>query len=383
MALSDVTFTITDGNLGRFAPNEDNISGMILYVPSLPTGLESGTTNVFSLSDVKTLGLTSTSNPYEFYQIQEFYRINPGANLYILFATGTSYVNEVDALLTYSDGKVKQIGVFNKSVELSASTVATLNTACETAATNHTPIIIVAGFNLTGSTLSTLPDMAATDKKYVSVVISQDGDNDGNDIFIAGVKSNPSVGAALGNIAIAKVSNSIAWVGKYNISDGSELESPAFGKGELVKNQSSSLLAALENKGYLFGRKLIGKTGTYWNKDMNSAASTSDYNRINKVRTVNKAIRGIRQSLLGDLSSPVLIDAKSGKISSIFCLNLQSKASSALEVMLAQEELSGFDVYVDPSQNVLGTNKIVIVAKLVPYGTAEAIEVVLGFATQI
>lgn len=383
MALSDVTFTLTDGNLGRFAPNEDNISGIIFYVNSVPTGFQSGSTVIYSVADAKSAGLTAASNPYELYQIQEFYRINPGATLYTLFVTGSSYTTDVDAILTYSDGDIKQLGVFNVLTELSASTVATLNTAAENAATSHTPIVIVAGFNLTGSTLSTLPDLVATDKKYVSVVISQDGDNDGSDIFVAGSKSNPSVGAALGTIAISKVSTSIAWVGKYNISDGLELESPAFGKGELVKNQSAASLTTLENKGYLFARKLVGRVGTYWNKDMNSAASTSDYNRINKVRTINKAIRGIRQSILPDLNSPVLIDAKTGKISTLTCLNLQSKAGSSLKQMLAQEEISGYDVYVDPNQSVLSTGVVVINAKIVPYGTAESIEVVIGFATNL
>lgn len=391
MALSDITFTLTDGNLGRTTPNEDNISGLALYTGTVPAGFQSGTTVVYSLADAKNLGL-STLLPAQYYQVAEFYRINPGATLYIHWSTGytsPNYQESIEDIMNFSDGKVKQIGVFAPVVVLTASTITTLNTIAENLATDHKPIVILAGFNTTGITLSNLPDLIANDKKYVSCVLAQDGAAYGAYITNLLSQSTPNVGLALGALAKAKVNYSIAWVDQFNLvgvqnnTYGEEMDNPVFGNGILVKNTSTSLLEAIENKGYIFARKIVGKVGTFFNKDMNSAAATSDYNRINKVRTINKAIRGIRTNCIGDLNSPILINPTTGKIAKIVCTNIQNKAGNALKQMLSDEEISGYDVYVDPNQSVLSTGKIVVSVKIVPYGIAESIEFQIGFTLSI
>jgi len=47
--------------------------------------------------------------------------------------------------------------------------------------------------------------------------------------------------------------------------------------------------------------------------------------------------------------------------------------------MLADDECSAIDVYIDPKQNVLSGSPIKVSIKITPDGIAEAIEVDLGF----
>ncbi|MNU07249.1 hypothetical protein D3C72_2527450 [compost metagenome] len=47
--------------------------------------------------------------------------------------------------------------------------------------------------------------------------------------------------------------------------------------------------------------------------------------------------------------------------------------------MVANQEVSAFDVYVDPKQNILSTSELKVKAEITPIGTARKIMVDLGF----
>ena len=51
--------------------------------------------------------------------------------------------------------------------------------------------------------------------------------------------------------------------------------------------------------------------------------------------------------------------------------------------MERDEEISAFSVIIDPAQDVIATSKLEITVKIVPIGTADEIEVTIGFATSV
>ena len=51
--------------------------------------------------------------------------------------------------------------------------------------------------------------------------------------------------------------------------------------------------------------------------------------------------------------------------------------------MLNNEEVSAFEVLIDPNQNVLSTSKLVISLRIVPIGVAKTIEVNLSYTVKI
>ena len=86
--------------------------------------------------------------------------------------------------------------------------------------------------------------------------------------------------------------------------------------------------------------------------------------------------------MLPNIASPVLVDAD-GKLSEDTIARFRNDASKALEQMQRDEELSAFEVLIDPTQDTLSTSKVVITAKLVPVGVARQIEINIGFTVAI
>ena len=84
--------------------------------------------------------------------------------------------------------------------------------------------------------------------------------------------------------------------------------SPALFNGNLIKNVSKSNKELLNNN-YIFVITHVGDANNYFNDSHTLDLITSDYCYIEDVRTIDKAIRGIRSNLLPYLSSPLKVDA--------------------------------------------------------------------------
>ncbi|ENA1765442.1 hypothetical protein ABF173_002586, partial [Flavobacterium psychrophilum] len=72
-----------------------------------------------------------------------------------------------------------------------------------------------------------------------------------------------------------------------------------------------------------------------------------------------------------------------GEISADSIASLEAIASIPLEQMERDGEVSGFKVFINPSQDVLATSKITVVLKIVPVGVLREIVVNIGFAKQV
>jgi hypothetical protein len=124
-------------------------------------------------------------------------------------------------------------------------------------------------------------------------------------------------------------------------------------------------------------------TGSYWNDSSNLDAATSDYNTVELVRTMDKAVRGIRTYLTPELGGNVYIDAESGKLQPYTVSHLQLTAQKAIEDMEKAGELSGYAVEIDPEQDVLSTSRVEIVIKNVPVGVVRTFRVKIGYVKSV
>ncbi len=330
-------------------------------------------------------GGTATRTNIWHYQISEFFRLQPKGLLYIgYFAVPALYTfAEVQTVQNLANGKMRQVGVYKDSANFSATDTTALQGICNILATEHKPLSVVYSGNMTSITdLTTLPDLATFTNSNVSVVISQDFAGQGNYLYVTTGRSVPTLGATLGAIAFAKVSEDIAWVSKFNISSGFECDTVGFANGTKLINVSQSLLNALDNRRYIFLIKYVGIAGSYFNDSHCSIAVTSDYAYIENNRTIDKAIRGIYSSMLPNLNSPLTLNAD-GTLTDITVEYFISQASVNLDQMVRDSELSAFQVLIDPTQNVLSTSTLIISAKLVPIGVARNIVVNIGFTLSI
>lgn len=103
--------------------------------------------------------------------------------------------------------------------------------------------------------------------------------------------------------------------------------------------------------------------------------ATSDYAMIESVRTMDKAVRGIRTYLIPELGGNIYIDADTGKMQSYSVTHLQTTAGKALEDMEKAGELSGYAVEIDPEQDILSTSEVEVVIKQVAVGVMRKIKV--------
>jgi hypothetical protein len=390
--MNEITFIKGKGGLGRPIQGEDHISGMVFYSASLPSGFSTSDRikQVFSVEQAEELGIAKGSVNFGVmhYHISEFFRIqNSGATgLFVgIFAVpGGAYTfAEVTTLRDFAEGKIRQVGVYMTSTAFATSQVTTLQGIATDSATAKKPIssIIYAPDISAVTDLSTLGDLKALTAPNVSVVIGQDAGNEGADLFDTVDKSISCMGALLGAVSLSKVSENIGWVAKFNVAE-EELDTISFSNGTLFKNLSDSAIEAIDDKGYIFLRKIVGIDGSYFNDSYTAVASTSDYAFIENNRTIDKAIRNIRTSLLPELNGQLFVDA-TGKLANETIEYFVTLAGRPLEQMKNERDLSEFKVTIDPNQNVASTSKLVIAVQLVPVGVARAIEVNIGFTVKL
>jgi hypothetical protein len=317
------------------------------------------------------------------YHISEYFRLQPQGNLFVgIFAVPSPYTfTEITTVQSFANGKIRQIGIFKDSAAFASADITAIHNVCAANVTAHKELIALYGADISGTAdVSTLTDLSALTANYCTAVIAQDGGATGAALFYASGKSVTTLGAALGAVARAKVSHSIAWVAQFNISNGTECDVLAFANGVLFSHSSvtDSLLSTLQDRRFLFLRKFVGIAGSYFNENPTSIALSSDYAYITDNRTMQKATRGIYVAVLPALNSPITLNAD-GTLSDEAVAYFEGLAEGPLFEMVRNGEMSGFNVTVNTQQNVLSTGILVINVTLVQIATGRNIVINIGY----
>lgn len=400
--MQNLTITRTNGNMVRSLAGEDHISGLVFYSSVLPTaadGVEGFTANsrIHSVSSIETaekMGITADSGQWDIkvlhYILDSVYNMNPGVTLYVgIFkpATANPAFSEIKQLQNFADGRIRQVGVWNGAAALSDTDLNTLQSIRTTLEAQNKPLSILYAPKVTDVTA--LPtDVAKTGRNGVSVIIAQDGAGVAADLFEdATNKTNDknfkasvsALGDLLGAVSKAKVHQSIAWVEEFptNISVA------AFGDGTKYRDLDSGTIEALDAARYIFCRTYDGLAGTFFNDNHTLDVATSDYAFINDVRTMDKAVRGVRTYLLPKLGRPMKVEASSGKLERTAVEHLITTGNKALEEMEKAGELSGYKFDIDPDQNILSTSRVRGVIKNVAVGVMRNLDIEIGFAQSV
>lgn len=394
--MNDVIITKTNGGLGRTNPAGDMISGLITQGVVVVAGAQLDT--VYRLKGIKdaiTLGLDEnydTANKVLVYEhINEYFRINPDGDLYLMIVSQNLSVTDMvnPSLSTYAkkllieaQGKVKQLGVsFNPTQIITdfsnvTAAIPLAQALADQEYTSHRPVSIIlegAGFDYSAGF-----NFRNQNSKSVSVMVGQSL-SIANKV-IGGTKyyeKYAAIGTVLGAISKASVNENIAWVEKFNLYGGSLLSAGI--SNTPIVSIPDGVLDTLNDNGTIFFRNHIGRAGIYFNDSPTCISLTDDFSFIENNRTIDKAVRAIREILLPRLNSPVLIDQATGKLSPEIVKSYEADGRRALETMLKSEEISSMDVFVDPNQNILSSSELQVQFSLVPTGTARKISVTIGF----
>jgi len=403
LVTADITSTTTSATAIKNAINlntnvhgftANSSSAVVTITCKVGEGIypNSGTPYALTLSSGATFAATLVQNvvagvaskrAVESYHVSEFFRIQPKGVLYVAYYDTYSASN-LELIRDYADGKIRQIGVMNDlSTSFATSQVTALQTVATSSQALYKPFSILYAPEISGtSTLTSLSDLTGLASKNVSVVISQDGNAKGYKLYKTVGKSISDLGAKLGAVAYSKVNESIAWVGNLNMSDTTELDVVAFSNGVIYNSTTQSTLDVISGYGYVFLRKLVGIAGSYNTPAYTCTLPSSDYHFVQNNRTIDKATRVVRTSLLPELSSPIALNSD-GTMKDTTVAFLESQAGLNLAQMVRDGELSAYEVTINPSQNVLTSNTLVVAIQLLPIGVADFITVNIGFTTSL
>jgi Protein of unknown function (DUF2586) len=410
--MNELTITVGEGGLGRQTPNEDNIRGLVMNAGAVaPTGLALNTPKLLlSPKDATDIGIDKAYDTAQtvlcYYHIKEFFAENPNGKLWIyLVAQATTLTQMSDGtagtpchvlkLALATNGEIKQYSTARNPAIGYTPTITTgadgdVWTAIPKAQVlmdylfaNHMPSdIIIEGRSFSGSA-GAIANLRALACANVRVVFAQDLDV-APSTANAVIKGHAAVGTFLGTSSKAKVSDSIAWVERYNVSSvaNGRWLNVGFSSNTNINTFTNIDLNTLDSKGCIFIRKFVGDTGAYWNEAHSCTLITSDYAYMNGVLTINKAVRGVYKALLPKLNSPVKVN-DDGQLSTEVIASFESAGLRPLDNMQINDEVSAKDIYINPLQNINTTSKLNVKIKIVPIGTARNIEVEIGYAVSI
>lgn len=367
---------------------------------------DTGTLFTYTQS-VTTSGVASQMDAF-YYHIQRYFVQSPNTTLYVGFFTApVSFIgyafSEVTTMLNYSNGAIRQVGIYADDNDAEAPTMAHLTANVKSVQAQIAAYIALTQFgvscflaptlkNPTGSLLAAaLTDLSSANSEHVSVVIGQDGGALGAHLFAAYGISISNLGDVLGIVSSAQVSDDISWVAQYTLSpDGVENAVPALSSGELLSALSTGTINAVDTYRFLFGKQFVNNSpaGTFLNDSHTATAYTSDYAYVENNRTFDKAARLEIAAYAPLLGSPLQVNTD-GTLTNAAIAYLEGVGETALDTMVTNNpntnrpELSGRSVTINPAQDVLASSTLAVTIELLPIGSARNIVLNLKFTTSL
>lgn len=387
---TSLTIVRQNGNVPKSQDGQDHVSGFVAYLleADIPAAFKAEPVQAVSTIDkAEELGITADATAWSVkmlhYQLEEVFRINPSITLYVgLFSKPESMTfQELKTVQNYAEGAIRQMAIWNGDTAPTADNIVKLEAVADSLDTENAPLSTL--YAPLVSNYKDLPNNLATSNPRVSVVIAQAGSGTGAELYKS--KENKTkatvsaIGVALGTLSKAAVHQCIAWVKNFP----SGISMPALGDGTLVRSIDKGELEKLDTNRYLFLNNVVGVAGSYWNDSHTMDSPTSDYAAIESVRTMDKAVRGIRTYLTPELGGNVYIDPDTGKLQSYTVSHLETTANIPLEEMEKAGELSGYKAEIDAEQDVLSTSTIELTIKNVPVGVVRKFKVKIGFVKSL
>lgn len=382
-----------NGNVPKTLQGEDHISGIMAYLPSTEVPASFKTERVQPLSTIEAAEAAGISADAEswgvrvlHYHLSEIYRLNPAVILYVgIFDKPEAAYTfaEVKTMQNYAGGKLRQLGVWagDKALE-QGDDLTKLQGVADNLEANARELVILYAPKV--ANVAQLSDtLAGGNKCRVSVVIGQAGSGTADELYRdkanAAKASVSGLGVVLGLVSRAKVHQSIAWVKEFPTG----VSVPAFGDGTKLNALDAAVVKKLDAGRYLFFVTQEGQSGSYMNDSHTMDSAISDYAAIERVRTMDKAVRGIRSYVIPELGGNIYIEAGTGKLASYSVEHLKTTANYALEDMERAGELSGYRVNIDPEQDVQSTDEVEFVIENVAVAVMRHVKIKIGFAKSV
>lgn len=387
--LPNVNIELGNGNIGSVTLSDDGISALLLTGQEIAGKLTLGRTYILaSADDLKTQGITAENNPLVYKDVTAFYaKAGDGAELHLMVVSeastltqmcGTGIDSPLRKLLDSAAGRIRLVGVNrNAPAEYAPALkngidtdVVTALEAADSVAKSYmskiAPVwVLLPAIGWDGSTDAIFAPREAS-YNCASITLASDG------IFGESKLYSGAVGQIIGRVARSSVNISAA-----RVKDGAIAAT-----GYLIDGKSPQEHFAhwnlLHDAGYIFYRTFIGKNGYYLNDDATAIATTDDYYRISLLRVIQKGLVVAYKTYIDEILESIAVDAETGKLPLPMCKAYEQMLVRAINTNM-EGEISGVTVNIDPSQNLIITNRLKVRCNIVPMGLLKNIDVDLSF----
>ena len=391
--MGSVNISLANGQLGGTIQTNDGITGIVLTGNDETGGYTTETPIlVTSMADVAAAGITAINNPFAIKQLQEFYnQAGKGAQLYVMLLKPTVTVAQMaditnptgaKALLDFAAGKIKVLGLLSDDVATAAAggtvtVTAGVNADVYTAA-SHMAVManayfeaelpfraVIGGTSYSGVASALTDETSGTTNNRTAILI---GDTD-----ISYSSASACVGLLLGVISSIPVQRKIS-----RVRTGALTNTKAYVGGATVEVAAGDL-AVIAGKGYITFTIYPNVSGYFFSGDPMCTATTDDYCMLARGRVIDKAHILAYTTFVQEVDDEVPVNSD-GTLDAGFCKWLEQQIVNQVNnTMTANNEISAVGCFIDPSQNILSTNRLNVVLKVTPVGYATDIEISLGF----
>ncbi len=384
--LPRIKISYLNGQLGTVGDSPDGLFALVCGASAAgDTFALEKAYSVRSVDDLTALGVTAENNARLYKHVKEFYdEAEDGTELVIYGVAENSKMTDildktagtVRKLIDGQNGRLRglfvsgQANVGNVTEGLDADVLSALPVAQQLAewATEelYAPLfVILEGCGYTGEDMR---DLSALTYNRVGILV---GDTEAG--------NRACIGTMAGRLAGLPVQRNLG-----RVKDGALFPTEMYVGGDKV-DESGSQVAGLYDKGYITPRKYVGRSGYFFTDDRLACDGTDDYAHIAHRRVIDKAYRIVYDTLL-DMMLDELEVNEDGTLQAGIVKNWQQTVEDALNSgMTASGELSAGDdgggcvCYIDRTQNVLATSKVLVTVKVRPFGYARYVDVSLGF----
>lgn len=389
--LEGVNLEKLQGQLNRLALGTDDHFALINV---LPAGVVATAVNndgkgvvITSVFEAQEMGINESyddNNSVTLYaDVVEFFRLAPNGTLYLFNSAVAADIKK----FINSNKEIKGYGLhfdYNDEVPNLVTTINAQQLIVNDLASENRLIdfVIVAPKSLDVFT----ENLFALNAENVSVLVACKDDS--------GV---PALGSCLGMLAVRKISENLGSIDienkprskrgrqDYPLTDALlDIWKVAYlTSGVTTESVDVSVINNLKAKGFIFAASYQGYEGIFFEDSYTCVARTSDYANIEYNRVWNKAGRLIRAVLLPKVKGKVKKDPTSGYIRSTTISYWTGLVNKALEQLIVSDDISGFEVEIDPKQAPSKTTPLVVKARVVADEIVHEFNIQLGLANSI
>nr|DAN20564.1 MAG TPA: tail sheath protein [Caudoviricetes sp.] len=387
MSLANVNIVIGNGNLGVASLSDDGIAGLVL-TGTATEKLELNKVYVLSsTADFKKYSIDEKTNPFLYKELTAFYNAaGDGAELHLLVVSEATTLTQICAaeedaplkkLISSAAGRIRLVGINRNTPTEYVPTlegcidadVVTAIAAAQSVADSFlkqvAPFrVLLPALGWNGETTDLYQPREGSYNR-VAIVMASDG------IFGESKLYSAAIGQVLGRAAKISVHQNIG-----RVRDGA-IAAKGFLTSGKTPEEHFALWDLLDDAGYIFYRTFISKNGYYLNDDATATATTDDYCFLSYGRVIDKATILAYKTYIDDILDNIEVDPDKGTIPVPICKEFEAAIIRSVNTEMSGE-ISSFNAYINPEQDILTTRETNISLEIVPLGTLRKINISLS-----